>query len=69
MRANGVVKRSAVAFTDAAVSAFGKNTALSFLETNGVTAAEADKSAPTMTAPDIADEAKKYTFQVWCLSE
>ena len=28
MRANGVVKRSAVAFTDAAVSAFGKNTAL-----------------------------------------
>ena len=45
------------------------NTALSFLETNGVTAAEVDKSAPAMTAPDIADAAKKYTFQVWCLRE
>jgi S1-C subfamily serine protease len=45
------------------------NTALNFLETNGVTAVEADKSAPAMTAPDIADEAKKFTAHVWCLRE
>ena len=45
------------------------STALSFLETNGVVAAEATNSSPTMIAPDIADEAKKFTVHVWCVSE
>lgn len=45
------------------------STAVSFLETNGVEVSDPDASAPVMTAPDIADAAKKFTAHVWCVGE
>lgn len=43
--------------------------AASFLESNGVEVSDSDANAPTMSAPDIADAAKKFTAHVWCLGE
>jgi serine protease Do len=40
------------------------STAVSFLETNGIEVSDADANAPAMTAPDIADAAKKFTAHV-----
>lgn len=43
--------------------------AASFLESNGIEVSDSDAKAPAMTAPDIADVAKKFTVHVWCLGE
>lgn len=45
------------------------NAAVSFLESNGIEVSDSDANAPVMTAPDIADAAKKFTAHVWCLGE
>lgn len=45
------------------------NAAVSFLESNGIEITDADANASVMTAPDIADAAKKFTAHVWCLEE
>ena len=49
--------------------AIKSSTAVSFLETNGIEVSDADANAPAMTAPDIADAAKKFTVHVLCVGE
>ncbi len=45
------------------------NTALGFLEANGVSVAEAEKGGALLNGPDLADHARQFTVLVGCLRE